>query len=133
MELRSTHAQAASRSFLQLDFSRAEILSSLSLNPHLRPHQDGERARPQSSDIERDVIEDINDQAAVTLLRLFVPPPALPSNAHLLGVAVRQIVARGDPEQNRLAGWSPNIPIAVEVRCGFDPHAEGLWHAIKSL
>jgi hypothetical protein len=29
-------------SSLLLDFSRAEILSSLSLNPHLRLHQDGE-------------------------------------------------------------------------------------------
>jgi hypothetical protein len=35
-------------SFLLLNFSRAEVLSSLSLNPHVRLHQDGERARPKS-------------------------------------------------------------------------------------
>jgi hypothetical protein len=35
-------------SSLMLDFSRAEVLSSLSLNSHQRLHQDSERTRPKS-------------------------------------------------------------------------------------
>lgn len=85
------------------------------------------------TDMGPDALEDVSDLAAVTFCRLLMPPPTLPSNAHLLRLAVRQIMARGDPEQTRLAGWSLDIPIAVVVRCDFDPHAEGLWHAIKGL